>query len=197
MSIVCSTDEPLNVVIEDFIKDGHKYYGKVLNGHGNLYVQSCIMEKTHMDENDILLRFKNNKDNRGCKEFYKLLNKIETDVCNIFKESELNTSGKEYISIKKNMFRTCILPSKVLGEAPMMVANFPLIDEVEIYDKRGNPIDEQKLDKCNEVVVILKCGSIELCDNNLRLNWEVQQIAGIKRKKKTKVDKTFKIRKDN
>ena len=33
MSIVCSTDESLNVVIEDFIKDGHKYYGKVLNVH--------------------------------------------------------------------------------------------------------------------------------------------------------------------
>lgn len=197
MSIVCSTDESLNVNIEDFVQDGPKYYGKVLNGHGNLYVQSCIMEKTHMDEHDILLRFKNNKDNRGCKQFYKLINKIETDICNIFKESELNISGKEYISIKKNMFRTCILPSKVLGEAPMMVANFPFTDEVEIYDKRGNPIDEQKLEKCNEVVVILKCGSIEICDNNLRLNWEVQQIAGIKRKKKIKVDKTFKIRKDN
>ena len=37
------------------------------------------------------------------------------------------------------MFRTSILPSKVLGEAPMMVANFPLVDDVEIYDKKGNP----------------------------------------------------------
>ena len=55
MSIICSTDETLNVNIEDFVKDGNKYYGKVLNGHKNLYVQSCIMEKTHMDENDILL----------------------------------------------------------------------------------------------------------------------------------------------
>jgi len=80
MSIICSTDETLNVNIEDFVKDGNKYYGKVLNGHKNLYVQSCIMEKTHMDENDILLRFKNNKDNRGCKKFYKLINQIETDI---------------------------------------------------------------------------------------------------------------------
>ena len=76
-------------------------------------------------------------------EFYKLINQIETDVCNIFKESELNGSGKEYIFIKKNMFRTCILPSKVLGEAPMMVSNFPLVDDVEIYDKKGNPMDEK------------------------------------------------------
>ena len=57
--------------------------------------------------------------------------------------------------------------------------------------------DEKKLGKCNEVLVILKCSNVEVCDNNLRLNWEVQQIAGIRRKKKIKVDKTFKIRKDN
>ena len=74
MNIVCSTDESLNVNVEDFIQDNHKYYGKVLNGHSNLYVQSCIMEKTHIDEHDILLRFKNSKNNRGCKEFYKLIN---------------------------------------------------------------------------------------------------------------------------
>ena len=43
------------------------------------------------------------------------------------------------------MFRTCILPSKVLGEAPMMVSNFPIIDEVEVYDKRGNPMDEKNI----------------------------------------------------
>lgn len=197
MNIVCSTDESLSVNVEDFIQDNHKHYGKVLNGHGNLYVQSCIMEKTHIDEHDILLRFKNSKNDRGCKEFYKLINQIETDVCNIFKESSLNVSGKEYIFIKKNIFRTSILPSKVLGESPMMVANFPLTDEVEIYDHKGNPMDEKKLEKCNEVVVILKCSNVEVCDNNLRLNWEVQQIAGIRRKKKIKVDKTFKIRKDN
>ena len=47
----------------------------------------------------------------------------------------------------------------------------------------------KKLEKCNEVVVILKCSNVEVCDNNLRLNWEVQQIAGIRRKKKIKVDK--------
>ena len=65
------------------------------------------------------------------------------------------------------------------------------------FIKKGNVIDEQQLEKCNEVVVILKCSNVEICDNNLRLNWEVQQIAGVKRKKKIKVDKTFKIRKDN
>ena len=34
------------------------------------------MEKTHIDEHDILLRFKNSKSNRGCREFYKLINQI-------------------------------------------------------------------------------------------------------------------------
>ena len=45
--LICSKR---NVVIEDFIQDGHKYYGKVLNGHGNLYVQSCIMEKIELTQ---------------------------------------------------------------------------------------------------------------------------------------------------
>ena len=100
MNIVCSTDESLNVNVEDFIQDNHKYYGKVLNGHSTLR-KSCIMEKSYIDEHDILLRFKNSKNNRGCKEFYKLINQIETDICNIYKESSLNGSGKEYIFIKK------------------------------------------------------------------------------------------------
>ena len=77
----------------------------------------------------------------------------------------------------------------------MMVAKFPLTEEVEIYDKKGRHMDKEKLKKCNEVVVILKCSNVEVCDNNLRLNWEIQQIAGFKKKKK--LDKTFKIRKDN
>ena len=144
------------------------------------------MEKTHLDENDILLRFKNSKNNRGCEEFYKLVNQVETDVCNIYKESELNTPKHPYIYIKKHLFRSSILPSRVLGEDPMLVAKFPLTEEVEIYDKKGNSMSMDKLKKCNEVVVILKCSNVEVCDNNLRLNWEVQQIAGIKEKEKNK-----------
>ena len=195
MNIVCPNDKLPPISIDSFLKSNNKYYARVFNGTNNLYVQSCIMEKTQLDENDILLRFRNSKNNRGCKEFYKIINQIETDICNIYKESELNTPNHSYIHIKKHIFRTSVLPSKVLGEDPMMVANFPLTEEVEIYDKKGKNMDKKKLEKCNEVVVILKCSNVEVCDNNLRLNWEIQQIAGFKKKKK--IDKTFRIRKDN
>ena len=197
MNIVCPNEDLPPISIDSFLKSNNKYYAQVFNEENNLYVQSCIMEKTHLDENDILLRFKNSKNNRGCEEFYKLINQVETDICNIYKDSELNTPKHPYIYIKKHLFRSSILPSRILGEDPMLVAKFPLTEEVEIYDKKGNSMSMDKLKKCNEVVVILKCSNVEVCDNNLRLNWEVQQIAGIKRKKKIKVDKTFKIRKDN
>ena len=136
MNIVCPNDELPPISIDSFLKNSNKYYAQVFNEENNLYVQSCIMEKTHLDENDILLRFKNSKNNRGCEEFYKLVNQVETDVCNIYKESELNTPKHPYIYIKKHLFRSSILPSRVLGEDPMLVAKFPLTEEVEIYDKK-------------------------------------------------------------
>ena len=38
-----------------------------------------------------------------------MINQVETDICNIYKDSELNTPNHSYIHIKKHIFYLVVI----------------------------------------------------------------------------------------